>query len=50
MLEVACRDSHLGLVVGIHSQWQFNFVGSPYDEVFTSWKGGVNFQWYGIER
>ena len=44
MLEVAFRDSHLGLVVGIYSQRQFDFIGSPHDEALISWKGGVKFQ------
>ena len=34
VLEVGCKDSHLGLC---SSQKQFNLVDFPYDEVFDSW-------------
>ena len=35
-------DSHMGLVVGRHSQRQFNLVNFPYNEIFVTWMGGVD--------
>jgi hypothetical protein len=49
MLEDACGHSRLGLLMGVYTQNQFSLVGSPNDEIFDSWKGGVEFRQCGIE-
>ena len=37
-----------GFVVGMYSQRLLNLVGFPYDEVFDSWKEGLEFWRWGI--
>ena len=49
MLERGLQSFSFGTCSGYALPKAFNLVGFPYDEVFGSLLGGVEFQQYGIE-